>query len=144
MKKSLILLVILSLTTVIVFAQDIQKKPTLSDVRFFNRANLIKIEIGMSKSEVIQSMGGIRAFQTYFSNGFITRKRGDIINNPFNRDIKIDENGKSIEILWYYTDRKKADNAINKNELTPIILEKNKVVGVGSSFYSDYVKKNNN
>lgn len=144
MRKSLILFVILSFTTIIVYAQDIPKKPTLSDVRSFNRSNLIKIEIGMSKSEVIKSMGGIKAFQTYISSGFLSRKRGHIINNPFNRDIKIDKNGKSIEILWYYTDRKKADNAINKDELTPIILEKNKVVGMGWSFYSGYAKKNNN
>lgn len=143
MKKMLILLALLSFATV-VSAQDIRKKPNLNDVRSFNRSNLIKIEIGMSKPEVIQSMGGIRTFQTYTSTEFLVRKRGDIINNPFNRDIKVDKNGKTIEILWYYTDTKKSDNAINKDELTPIILEENKVIGMGWSFYKDYIERNSN
>jgi hypothetical protein len=52
-----------------------------------------------------------------------------------------DKSNNNIEIIWYFTDIKKADGAITKDELTPIILENNKVTGIGWGYYEDYSKR---
>ena len=71
----------------------------------------------------------------------MTKKESIIINNPFARDFKTDTAGQTMEILWYYTDVNKSDGAITKAEETPIVLEKNAVVGMGWGFYEDYAKR---
>ncbi len=141
MKKPFCITLTLILTGFTIYCQTLPKRPVSSDVRAFNQANLLNIDIGMSKQEVIEKMGGVRTIQTYTSSDFISRTKFEKISNPYSRDIKQDKNGNSIEILWYYTDVKEVDNAINKDELTPIILENNKVVGVGWGFYEDYAKR---
>ena len=141
MKKSFYFTLTLLLFSFTIYCQTLPKRPVLSDVRAFNQANLLNIDIGMSKQDVIEKMGGVRSIQTYTSSDFMTRSKFEKISNPYSRDIKQDKDGNSIEILWYYTDIKEADDAINKDELTPIILENNKVVGEGWGFYEDYAKR---
>ena len=136
-----ILTIILFICSFALYSQEIPRKPISSDVRSYNQSNLIKIELGMTKKEVVESMGGIKTIQTYTSRDFMYRVKGDKISNPYSRDLKMDKEGNSIEILWYYTDKKEADGAINKDELTPIILEENLVVGMGWGFYQDYAKR---
>ena len=142
---SVIFSFLLILCTNISISQELPKKPRASDVRSMNQNNLMKIEIGMTKKEVIENMGGIKTIQTYYTDPvyFISRKnaKGLVISNPYSRDIKTDSSGNIIEILWYYTDLKGSDNAIRKDELTPIILEKNLVVGLGWGFFEDYSKR---
>jgi hypothetical protein len=139
------LTILLSAFTNTFFAQQLPNKPRTSDVRSMNQNNLMKVEIGMSKSKVIESMGGIQTIQTYYTDPvyFISRKnaKGLTINNPYSRDLKSDSAGNNIEILWYYTDLKGTDDAIRKDELTPIILENNALVGLGWGFFEDYSKR---
>jgi hypothetical protein len=139
MKNHLFLFLFLILATYAT-GQELSKKPSSDDVRAYNRSNLLKIENGMSKTEVINAMGGIQTIQTYTSRGWAGSKVNKI-SNPYSRDLKSDKDGNSIEILWYYTDVKERDDAINKDELTPIILEEGKVVGLGWGFYEDYAKR---
>ena len=86
-------------------------------------------------------MGGVQKIQTYVTTSFVTKKEGIIINNPFNREFRTDSAGNTIEILWYYTNTNKAEGDITKEQQTPIILEKNAVVGMGWDFYEDYAKR---
>lgn len=127
------------------FSQTLPKKPRTSDVRSMNQQNLMKIEIGMTKKEAVENMGGIKVIQTYYTDPvyYISRKnaKGLIISNPYSRDMKTDSAGNIIEILWYYTDLKGIDNAIRKDELTPIVFENNLVVGLGWGFFEDYSKR---
>ena len=127
-------------------SQELPDKPFLDDVRSFNQSNLLKINIGLNRTEVIEAMGGILTIQTYQPSvgRYGNTKPGPKdkkINNPYSRDLKLDNNGTQIEILWYYTDLKSQDGAIRKDELTPIIFEANKVIGIGWGFYEDYSKK---
>ena len=46
-----------------------------------------------------------------------------------------------MEILWYYTNTNKADGDITKEQQTPIVLDKNAVVGLGWDFYEAYAKR---
>jgi hypothetical protein len=141
MKSAVLLLFALTLTVQNIFAQTLPKKPSRNEVGSYNQANLLKIDLGVTKNKVLEVMGGIQKIQTYTTTSFVTKKEDIIINNPFNRDFKTDTAGVTMEILWYYTDVNKADGAVTKEEQTPIILEKNAVVGMGWDFYEDYAKR---
>ena len=141
MKSVVILLFALMLTAHDIFAQGLSKKPSRSEVGSYNQANLLKVDIGVTKTKVLEVMGGVQKIQTYISTSFMTKKESIIINNPFNREFKTDSAGNTIEILWYYTNLNKADGDITKEQQTPIVLEKNAVVGMGWDFYEDYAKR---
>jgi hypothetical protein len=141
MKSAAILLFALMLSAQNIFAQTLPKKPTRNEVGSYNQANLLKVDIGVTKSKVLEAMGGVQKIQTYITTSFMTKKESIIINNPINRGFKTDSAGNTIEILWYYTNINKADGDITKEQQTPIILDKNAVVGIGWDFYEEYAKR---
>ena len=141
MKSAAILLFALLLTVHNIFAQPLPKKPTRSEVGSYNQANLLKVDIGTTKTKVLEAMGGVQKIQTYITTSPVTKKEDILINNPVNREFKTDSAGNTVEILWYYTNTKKADGDINKEQQTPIILDKNSVVGLGWDFYEEYAKR---
>jgi len=140
MKSAALLLFAFTFTAQNIFAQTLPKKPSREEVGSYNQANLLKVDLGVSKNKVVEVMGGVQKIQTYTTTSFVTKKEDIIINNPFGRDFKTDTAGNTMEILWYYTDVNKADGAITKAEQTPIILEKNAVVGMGWDFFEEYAK----
>ena len=77
-----------------------------------NNENLLKLEMGMSKEDVITIMGKPTFNEAYQSLY-----------------------GKSVVILFYYTQRKWADGSYTKDECTPIVFEDGKLVGWGDEFY---------
>src|SRR5215203_2074074 len=141
MKSSTILLFAFVLTAHNIFAQTLPKKPTRNELVSYNQANLLKVDIGTTKTRVLEAMGGVQKIQTYITTSFMTKKEGNIINNPVNREFRTDSAGQTVEILWYYTNINKADGDITKEQQTPIILEKNAVVGLGWDFYEQYAKR---
>ena len=141
MKSAGILLFALMLSAHNIFAQTLPKKPTLDEVGSYNQANLLKVDIGVTKNKALDAMGGVQKIQTYTTASFMTKKESIIINNPINREFKTDSAGSTIEILWYYTNTNKVDGNITKEQQTPIILEKNAVVGIGLDFYDEYAKR---
>ena len=141
MKSAAILLFALMLSTHNIFAQTLPKKPTRSEVGSYNHANLLKIDIGVSKNKALEVMGGVQKIQTYITTSPVTKKEDIIINNPVNREFKTDSAGNTVEIVWYYTHMKKAEGDITKEQQTPVILEKNAVVGMGWDFYEAYAKR---
>ena len=141
MKSAAILLFALMLSAHNIFAQTLPKKPTRNEVGSYNQANLLKVDIGVSKNKALEAMGGVQKIQTYTATSFVTKKESIMINNPVNREFKTDSAGSTIEILWYYTNINKADGNITKEQQTPIILEKNAVVGIGLDFYDEYAKR---
>ena len=141
MKSAAILLFALIVISHNIFAQTLPKKPTRNEIGSYNQANLLKVDLGVTKNKVLEVMGGVQKIQTYITTSFMTKKEGIIINNPFDREFKTDSAGNTIEILWYYTNIKKADGDITKEQQTPIFLDKNAVVGLGWDFYEDYAKR---
>ncbi len=79
-----------------------------------NNANLLKLEMGMSKEKVITIMGPPLFNEAYKSLY-----------------------DKSVVILFYYTQRKWADGSETKDECTPIIIENDELVGWGDEFYKN-------
>ena len=141
MKSAVVLLFALMLAAPDIFAQTLPKKPSRSDVGSYNHANLLKIDIGVSKNKALEVMGGVQKIQTYTSTTPVTKKEDIIINNPVDREFKTDSAGNTVEIVWYYTHMKKAEGDITKEQQTPVILEKNAVVGMGWDFYEEYAKR---
>ena len=141
MKSAAILLFALILTAHNIFAQALPKKPSRNEVGSYNQANLLKVDLGTTKNRVLEVMGGVQKIQTYTSTSFMTKKEDLVINNPVNREFRTDTSGNTIEIIWYYTNGNKAEGDITKGQQTPIILEKNAVVGFGWDFYEDYAKR---
>lgn len=109
---------------------------TLPELRVRNRENLVKLSIGMTKEEVLRIMGTrtTKAYQGW-DGGFV-----DIINNPY-RSETLQGKDKTFEVLYYYTDIKKADSAITDDELTPLVFEESKLVGWGWGFLQDNIQK---
>ena len=141
MKPVAVLLFALMLHAHDIFAQALSKKPTRNEVGSYNQSNLLKIDIGVSKNKALEVMGGVQKIQTYTSTSPVTKKEDIIINNPVNREFKTDSAGNTVEIVWYYTHMKKAEGDITKEQQTPVILEKNAVVGMGWDFYEEYAKR---
>lgn len=77
-----------------------------------NNQNLMSLNMGMSKSEIISIMGAPDFNEAYKSL-----------------------HGNYIVILFYYTQRKWADGAKTKDECTPVVIENGELVGWGDEFY---------
>ena len=86
-----------------------------------NRANIMKIENGMSRAQVVGLMGDKTA------SGL-----GDSISNPFKREIFVDRLGVEYEILYYYTDR--IEGKTWQAGTTPVVLREGRVAGTGWNF----------
>jgi len=78
-----------------------------------NRDNIEKLKIGMTKGEVTAVMGD--------------PIRGEKYCQP--------------NVFFYYTESKWSDGNVTSDECTPIVFEKDKVIGIGSDFYKNYRQK---
>ena len=117
---------------IIALSISISSCMTLDAVKTKNRENLNRISLGMTKTQVLDIMGT----ETITTNGNPSK-----VSNPWRTEILKGKDDTLYEIIFYYTDTKEADGAIKDNELTPIVLEQNKVIGWGWSFLNDNVKK---
>jgi hypothetical protein len=86
-----------------------------SAIREQNRDNLSRLSIDMNRKEVLQ-----------------------IMRKPYRTELMRMPKGETVELLFYYTDLKAADNAITDDELTPVVLMDNKVVGWGWTLLRRY------
>jgi hypothetical protein len=93
-----------------------------ADFRNKNRANLMKVEVGMSKSRVLEIFGSDK----YYA-----------MTNPYKSDL-ISNKGETIEVIYYYTDYIDYDSGKSlESGLTPIIFKDNKVIGWGRKMLDD-------
>ena len=95
-------------------------------IRVMNRENLMKLSIGITKQEVLDIMGT----ETFGS-----------INNPYKNEVLYGKNGKVLEVLYYYTDKKSADGVITDDELTPLVFDGDKLIGWGWGFLEVNIQK---
>lgn len=78
-----------------------------------NRENVEKLKKGMSREEVVSVMG--------------EPVKGEVYCKP--------------NVLFYYTETKWSDGNVTSDECTPLVFEKDKLVGIGADFYKDYIQK---
>ena len=93
------------------------------DLRAQNSSNLMKLDLGMSKSQVVQVMG---------EDGFGS------ISNPMNREMIPWKNGEMYDVLYYYTQYIDYESGKDWDSgVTPVILKNNKVIGWGWKHLQD-------
>jgi hypothetical protein len=100
-------------------------------IRTENRLNIAKLNVGMTKTEVLQIMGNKNARASFGKNAVT-------ITNPYRSELR-QVKGQNYEILYYYTHQDQRDwpgkrFKILERELTPIIFQDGKVIGWGSEF----------
>ena len=116
----------------------------LDELRAGNRQNLVRLNLGMTKQEVLKLMGTESKTDHYANHEQVT------VTNPY-RNETYQVGGNVLEVLYYYTDKKHTTEVgpygysqptqITDDELTPILLENGKVIGWGSSALGDAVQK---
>lgn len=77
-----------------------------------NQNNLLKLQKGMAKEEVIRVMGKPDFHEVYESLY-----------------------GHTLVIAYYYTHHQKFDGQITKDECTPVVIKNEKLIGWGDEFY---------
>ena len=82
-----------------------------------------RLEVGMSEAEVHEVMG---RFQKRTANGYH-------VTNPYRVETAKVDTGGTASVMFYYTDLKRQDGAITDDELTPVVLRADTVVGWGQS-----------
>ena len=131
-------LAILALLTIIGCTNNMSE--TADQFRAKNRQNLTKLFIGMPKDSMIVVMGTEKAQGKYWKglvNGGYERQ--DYVN-PY-RTETLAGNDVTLLVYLYYTDLKSADGAITDDELTPVVLRDERVIGWGWMFLDDAAKK---
>jgi hypothetical protein len=126
---------------------------TAESVRDQNRERLVGLRVGMTKAEVLETMG-TESVQTYTKSALPSRKgskrvsdetralyRSKKINNPYRTEANRTVDGVSVEILFYYVDQRELDHAITDDELAPIVIEDGFLVGWGWNFLVQNVEK---
>jgi hypothetical protein len=89
-----------------------------------NRQKVTSLQIGMPRSDVEKLMG----------SGDIVAHNRVRLTNPWRVEKLRTDNGKTIEILYYVTDGNTWGPWEEKQLLTPVILENERVVGWGWAF----------
>ena len=92
-------------------------------LRTENAANINKLSVGMSQATVTELMGSEPAKGLFYW-----------VDNPVRSETLTDKDGKSYEVLYYYTDLKQRDDKITDDELTPLVFENGKLIGWGYPF----------
>jgi outer membrane protein assembly factor BamE (lipoprotein component of BamABCDE complex) len=77
-----------------------------------NQNNLLKLQKGMAKEEVIRVMG-----------------------KPDFHEVYETLYGHTLVIAYYYTHHQKFDGQITKDECTPVVIKNEKLIGWGDEFY---------
>jgi len=108
---------------------------SIQQIQAQNRTNLNLISLGDSKEKVFQIVG-----TETFNNVVDGTVSGTTINNPYKTETLV-ENGKTYEVVFYYTQTLKNDRVITNDELTPIVFYEGKVVGYGWLFVKDNIQR---
>ena len=110
--------------TILIIIAVLGCSASMEQVRTKNRENLLRLSIGLGELDVLQIMG--------------TETIGNI-NNPYRKETPMGEDGELYVVFFYHTDIKKDDKLITDDELTPIVLKDNQLIGWGWVFLSQIV-----
>lgn len=97
--------------------------PSVSQkVRLDNKERLTKLKLNMKKDDVLITMGTGTAYSEF----------SEPIPNPFRTEALRTRKG-TYEILYYYTEYRKAGTPITDEHLTPLVIRNDRLVGWGWS-----------
>jgi len=87
------------------------------------------VTLGMTRQEVIQTM--LIEVQKLQMSGRVT--------NPYETRFIKNVDGGLLEVMYYYTGMKKGDDLVTEDELVPVILKDDSVVGWGRETLEEMV-----
>lgn len=142
MKRSCIsTFLIFFLFSSVLLSQEAQEKnyPTFSAFLTEQTNKIAAIENGISLNEVkkimgtpviviVPKIGKMKALNQLFKQPEFTKET-------------IDKAKNEINILWYFSTPKNQDGIISKSECTPIIIKNDSVMGKGTKFYLNFMRK---
>ena len=79
------------------------------------------VSLGMTRQDVLQTM--LEEVQLLQMSGHVT--------NPYATRYIENVDEESLEVMYYYTGMKKGDDLVTEDELVPVILKDNSVIGWG-------------
>lgn len=82
-----------------------------------NVVNLNKLALGMTKEEVMDTMGR-----------FVASTRNSVVPNPYKTE-PFSQDGKQYEALYYMTRKYPPFTSIKLSQATPVVLEDGRVIG---------------
>jgi len=116
----------------------------IDELRASNRQNLVHLQVGMTKQEVLNVMGNESKTDHYANHEQLT------VTNPYKSEM-YQAGDNVLEVLYYYTDKKHGTKVgpygwsqatqVTDDELTPILFEDGKVIGWGSSALRGSIQK---
>lgn len=105
-------------------------KPQIKEFREKNKTNVMRLKNDMTVDQVNEIMGTDKNVQTYY----IYAKQENLLSNPHSQEV-IEKDGVEYLVYLYYTDMLHQDGEITEDELTPILFESGKIIGIGWDFY---------
>jgi len=139
--KKLLTAFLVCLLFLVMMVSGCVPRPTISEITAPNRANLLKLSIGMSKQEAIDIMGTDEMTVFYRPpDAGVLRRKTVIITNPYRSEI-FQGKDKALEVIYYVTDVKRDDGVITDDELTPLVFDNGTLIGWGWGFLVESVKK---
>ena len=99
---------------------------SLPDLAGENQSNLVRLNVGMSKADVLKIMGQKTA-----------DTRDGPVANPFKVEMFRGRDGSQYEILHYVTQRNRRGHAVTVANATPIVLKDGVLLGWGSQTLAD-------
>lgn len=125
----------------ILYSQEATEKnyPTFSAFLTEQNTKIAAIENGQSLTEVKEIMGNavvvkvpkigkIKPLSQLFKQPEFTKETNDKGKNK-------------ISILWYFSTPKDQNGLMSKSECTPVIIKNDSVIGKGTKFYMNFMKK---
>ena len=114
---------------------------TVDDLRIENQQNLTSIEVGMSKLDVMKTMGD-RCVKAFRDTG-LGRPALPAACNPYKVEA-ITVGGTDYEVFYYVVEKKADDAAVTDDELLPMFFEDDVLKGMGHNFLKCLGQSGNN
>ena len=112
-KAAIFRIFLVSSIVLVIFLAGCSKIPI-----YKNQNNLLKLQKGMSKEQVLEVMGKPDFHEVYESLY-----------------------GHTLMIAYYYTHHQKFDGKITKDECTPVVIKNEKLIGWGDEFYQWFQRR---
>jgi len=99
-----------------------------------NRAKLYLLERGQTRAQVLEEMG---TEPQEYNKGVLS---SGVVQNPYDSETHI-VRGEKIEVLYYATHIKNNDGVITSDELTPLVLVDDVLVGWGWQYLAVFTEQ---
>ncbi len=99
-----------------------------------NRAKLYLLERGQTREQVLEEMG---TEPQEYNKGVLS---SGVVQNPYDSETHI-AGGEKIEVFYYATHIKNSDGVITSDELTPLVLVDDVLVGWGWKYLAAFTEQ---